>query len=106
MKSLFQMGAMTLFVSLMAGFASAQTEVSLRAPSVPLVPIDPFFSIWSAADKLTDAGRTGEPSIRHWTGAPNQLTSLVNVDGTAYRIMGIFPRQTAALEQKSVTIKP
>jgi hypothetical protein len=72
--------------------------VSLRAPAVPLVAHDPYFSIWSPADRLTDAATV------HWTGRPHPLTSLVRVDGEAFRVMGASPADTTAMLQRSVTI--
>lgn len=68
------------------------------APATPLVTCDPYFSIWSPADRLTDA------DTAHWTGKPHRLTSLASIDGKVYRLMGKEPADAPALEQKSVTI--
>ena len=75
-----------------------QPKFRLRAPSVPLVAYDPYLSIWSPADRLTDAVTV------HWTGRPQPLNSLVRIDGEAFRIMGQSPADTAAFPQQSVTI--
>src|ERR1700690_4300205 len=73
-------------------FVVAHAE-TLRPPSVPLVACDPYFSIWSPADKLTGAGTT------HWTGKPQRLASLVRIDGKPFRVMGTDPAEVPALPQ-------
>ena len=72
----------------------------LVPPSTPLVSCDPYFSIWSPGDNLTDVDTT------HWTGRPHRLTSLVRIDGKAYRVMGASPANVPPLEQKSLTVLP
>jgi len=56
--------------------------MKLRPPAVPLITVDPYFSVWSAADCLTDC------AVSHWTGKPNTINGAVLIDGVPYRFMG------------------
>jgi hypothetical protein len=71
-----------------------------RPPAVPLVTHDPYFSIWSMADRLTD-----EPT-KHWTGTVQSIASLARIDNETYRLMGTEPRKMAALQQQHVQVLP
>ena len=88
-----------LLASILAS-SIASGQIPIRPPAVPLVACDPYFSIWSPADKLTDANTT------HWTGRPHRLSSSVTIDGQKFRLMGADPVDRQVLPQKSVTVSP
>ncbi len=73
---------------------------AFRPPAVPLVTVDPYFSIWSFANHLT------YDSTRHWTGTRMTMQSMVRVDGKAYRIMGDRPRIVPPARQLSLRVLP
>ena len=62
----------------------------MRAPAIPLVTVDPYFSLWSPADRLTD-----EDTV-HWTGAANLLRGIAVVDGAPFRFLGRGPEPALA----------
>jgi len=71
-----------------------------RPPSVPLITHDPYFSIWSPSDRLTDMETV------HWTGARNPIHSLIIVDGKPYRLMGSNPSYVEPMKQLSLKVLP
>ena len=78
--------------------------MKLRPPAVPLITVDPYFSVWSAADHLTDAPTT------HWTGKPNSLLGVAKIDGVPFRFMGaetekeeIPPMEQISLEVEALS---
>lgn len=71
-----------------------------RPPAVPLVVHDPYFSIWSFGDRLTDDWP------RHWTGRVQALCGMVRVDGTTFRIMGLPSPNIPAMKQIRLRVLP
>lgn len=90
-----------LFLAL-ATLAAVETTAAapFRPPAVPLVTVDPYFSVWSFADSLT------YDSTRHWTGTRMTMESMVRVDGKVYRIMGDQPRIVVPARQRGLRVLP
>jgi hypothetical protein len=80
--------------------APAHSAEPLRPPAVPLVTHDPYFSVWSMNDKLTDDW------TKHWTGATQGLCGLVRIDGKPYRYLGPAPKEVPAVQQLSLEVTP
>jgi len=81
-------------------WAGLPTDIAFRPPAVPLVTSDPYLSIWSMADKLTD------DTTRHWTRGEHPLVSLIRVDGKTYRLMGKIPANVPPLPQVALHVFP
>ncbi len=86
--------------SFAAALVAQQPPAPLRPPAVPLVTHDPYFSIWSMADRLNGAGTS------HWTGKPNTLSAAVRIDGKTFRLMGRDRAPSPALEQIGPAVLP
>ncbi len=94
--------------------AQQESTAPLRAPATPLVVHDPYFSIWSPANRLT-----GSPTT-HWSATPREvagdldvdhpqpLNGLIRVDEKNYRYLGYGSADDGipVLEETSRQITP
>ena len=78
--------------------ALCAATMGFRPPAVPLVQNDPFFSVWSAADRLTDVETT------HWSGAKQPISIILTAGGRSWRLCGAEPKDVPALPQVSTRV--
>jgi hypothetical protein len=86
------------WISLCLGIGSAAGQQ--RAPATPLITHDPYFSVWSFTDNLTDSDTT------HWTGSSQPISGVARIDGKPYRFMGHHPDNVPAMQQVGSSIAP
>ena len=58
--------------------------MKMRAPCVPLITIDPYFSVWSQDTTLNHTDTV------HWTGKRNYILGIAVVDGKEYTFLDNF----------------
>jgi len=81
-------------------FSGGSAVCQQRVPATPLITHDPYFSVWSTTDNLTDSDTT------HWTGTPQPISGIARIDGKSYRFMGHQPDKVPAMQQTGRSITP
>jgi hypothetical protein len=74
-------------------------QSTFRPPAVPLVVHDPYFSVWSFNDRLTDGW------TKHWTGSTMAMVGYLRIDGKAYQFCGNGSNGVPAMEQTSLVVR-
>ena len=72
-------------------------RMKLRAPSVPLITVDPFFSVWSPDTNLNFQ------KTEHWSGKGNSIIGTVVIDGEKLLFLG-YHRDIKKIKQTSLEI--
>ena len=65
--------------------------MKMRPPATPIITIDPYFTVWSPSNLLTDT------DLQHWSAKPNRIKGFVKIDGELFRFMGTG--EESAIEQ-------
>lgn len=86
-----------IVISAFAFFVRAENP--FRAPAIPLVTHDPYFSIWAMSDRLTDEWP------KHWTGVPHAMCGMVRIDDKTYRFLGAKPDGIEVEPLKQTSLK-
>lgn len=63
--------------------------MKMRPPAIPIINIDPYFSIWSEESIFKN--------LVHWTGKPNTMCGRVFIDDVEYRFLGM-----KTIQEKSI----
>ena len=90
--------------SVLCCLGAASALAQQRPPATPLIAHDPYFSIWSTTNHLTDSETT------HWTGSAQPINGIARIDGKPYRFMGHLPGRrpdpVSAMQQTASSITP
>jgi hypothetical protein len=74
--------------------------ITTRVSATPLVTHDPYFSVWSFADKLN------QDWSRHWTGRIHAMCALARIDQKTFRVAGLRPDDAPPMEQTGCSVRP
>ena len=80
-------------------FCWENDRTGFRPPAVPLAVNDPYLSLWSPADRLTDA------ETMHWSRDAQPLSVVGEVNGRTWRFCGVEPRDVPSAKQLSVSVR-
>jgi len=89
-----------LAVLVLSSSLFAQTAGYFRPPAVPLVTHDPYLSLWSPSDRLTDK------ETMHWTGTAKPMHCVVRIDGKPFRVMGEYFTNVQPMKQIKLSVFP
>jgi hypothetical protein len=98
----YRIQAIVLLASVLhPGIASAQEKQdAFRPRAIPLVAHDPYFSVWSMSDRLTDEW------TKHWTGSTQAMCGLIRIDDKPYRFMAPSSIKVPPMKQLSAQVLP